>query len=341
MGLLLLYYSGGLTRNVLPPRAWGMMIVEVLRLTRLEWFKLRRRWVPWILLGIVILIAQLTLWGAFFTYRTADIAEVLKFTSFDTAAGEVWECREIEHPRDVCEDQERGERLYRKFERPRFILPISLANTLGFAQLFGPILVAILASSAVGVEYGWGTLRTTLTRGTRRWQFLAAKVVAIMLMVVAGLLVLSLTSVASSLIVAWLTLSDGFGFTDSGEWSAVWVVFGKTVYSLVPYMVLALFFTVLTSSAGVGTALVLGYYFIEFFVAGAFSDSISDFLLGPNIAAWMQGAGAQSAGLTRISLSDLPDTSHAFLVILAHIVVLGAAAFWLFQRRDIAGARSE
>ena len=229
-----------------------MMTVEVLRLTRWEWFKLRRRWVPWILLGIVILIAQLALWSAFFTYRTADIGEVLKFTSFDTAAGEVWGCREIEHPRDVCEDQERGERLYHKFERPRFILPISLANTLGFAQLFGPILVAILASSAVGVEYGWGTLRTTLTRGTSRWQLLAAKVVAIMLMVVAGLLVLSLTSVASSLIVAWLTLSDGFGFADSGEWSAVWVVFGKTVYSLVPYMVLALFFIVLTSSAGVG-----------------------------------------------------------------------------------------
>ena len=60
-----------------------------------------------------------------------------------------------------------------------------------------------------------------------------------------------------------------------------------------------------------------------------------------NIAAWMQGTGAQSAGLTRIQLSDLPDSSHAFLVILAHIVVLGTAAFWLFQRRDIAGARGE
>ena len=88
-------------------------------------------------------------------------------------------------------------------------------------------------------------------------------------------------------------------------------------------------------------AIVLGYYFIEFFVAGTISENISDFLLGPNIAAWMQGTGAQSAGLTRIPLSDLPDGSHAFKVLLAYIVVLGAAAFWLFQRRDIAGARGE
>ena len=77
------------------------MIAQVLRLTRWEWLKLGHRWMPWILLGIVILIAQLALWSAFFTYRTADIGETLKFTAFHTAAGEEWECREIEHPDHV------------------------------------------------------------------------------------------------------------------------------------------------------------------------------------------------------------------------------------------------
>ena len=319
------------------------MIAQVLRLTRWEWLKLGHRWMPWILLGIVILIAQLALWSAFFTYRTADIGEVLKNMSFGASftGGERWECREIEHPRDVCEDQERGERLYSKSQRPRFILPMSLANNLGFAEVFGPILVAILASSAMGVEYGWGTLRTILTRGTRRWQLLAAKFVALLLMVVTGLLILSLMSVASSLIVAWLTLGDGFGFADSGKWSDVWVMFGKTFYSLVPYMVLALFFTVLTSSAGMGIAIVLGYYFIEFFVAGTTSENISDFLLGTNIAAWMSESGVVTTEGTLFPVSDPPGALHAFLVLLTYIVVLGGAAFWLFQRRDVAGAGGE
>ena len=32
------------------------MIVEVLSLVRWEWFKLRRRWMPWILLAILALV---------------------------------------------------------------------------------------------------------------------------------------------------------------------------------------------------------------------------------------------------------------------------------------------
>ena len=33
-------------------------------LTRWEWFKLRHRWLPWILLGIMVALAQLIFWLA-------------------------------------------------------------------------------------------------------------------------------------------------------------------------------------------------------------------------------------------------------------------------------------
>ena len=79
----------------------------------------------------------------------------------------------------------------------------------------------IMAVSSMGVEYGWGTLRTALTRGTGRWQFLGAKTVSLAFMAVAGLLFLSLALVVSSLIAAWLTLGDGRGLADFGEWSTV------------------------------------------------------------------------------------------------------------------------
>ena len=42
------------------------VIAEVLRLTRWEWFKLRRRWMPWVLLAIAAAFAQLGLWGGYF-----------------------------------------------------------------------------------------------------------------------------------------------------------------------------------------------------------------------------------------------------------------------------------
>ena len=37
-------------------------MIEVLNLARWEWFKLQRRWLPWILLVLLIAISQLTVW---------------------------------------------------------------------------------------------------------------------------------------------------------------------------------------------------------------------------------------------------------------------------------------
>ena len=37
-------------------------LMQVATLTKWEWFKLRRRWVPWILLGFVLVIEQLVFW---------------------------------------------------------------------------------------------------------------------------------------------------------------------------------------------------------------------------------------------------------------------------------------
>ena len=39
--------------------------------------------------------------------------------------------------------------------------------------------------------------------------------------------------------------------------------------------------------------------------------------------------------------AELPDAAQSFVVLLGYSVILGGAAFWLFQRRDIAGAKGE
>ena len=168
-------------------------------------------------------------------------------------------------------------------------------------------------------------------------------------MAAGGLLVLSLTIVVSSLIAALLTLHEGGGLADSGEWPTAAVMFGKAVYGLASYILLALFFTVLTSSAGVGIAISLGYYLAETITVAIlvnlfdWFDNVTGFLLGTNFTAWMIETDVELASVNAVILgmSDLPGTVHAFLVLLAYIVVLGGAAFWLFQRRDISGARGE
>ena len=44
-------------------------MIMLATLIRWDWFKLMRRWMPWILLVILLLLSQLTVWGSYFQYR--------------------------------------------------------------------------------------------------------------------------------------------------------------------------------------------------------------------------------------------------------------------------------
>ena len=48
------------------------MIAHVLRLTLGAWYRLRRRWLPWILLAVALVISQAFLWGLYIVYHTTD-----------------------------------------------------------------------------------------------------------------------------------------------------------------------------------------------------------------------------------------------------------------------------
>ena len=118
---------------------------------------------------------------------------------------------------------------------------------------------------------------------------------------------------------------------------------------MVPYAILALFLSVLTSSSSMGISISLAYYFVELILVGILTNlfdwfsNVSDFLLGPSIVAWMTETGVQATGgdAALIPLQDLPSELHAFFVLTSYIVIIGAVAFWLFQHKDIAGARGE
>ena len=91
----------------------------------------------------------------------------------------------------------------------------------------------------------------------------------------------------------------------------------------------------------------LAYYFAELILVrilgGQFDwfSNVTDYLLGANTTAWMTETGVVTTEGGLFSVSDPPVALHAFLVLLAYTLVLGVAAFWLFQRRDVAGARGE
>ena len=70
-------------------------------------------------------------------------------------------------------------------------------------------------------------------------------------------------------------------------------------------------------------------------------EGISEALLGTNVDKWMQVSLVEveisSGGVPSEQMTS--DTLQAFLILLAYTAVLAAAAFVVFQRRDITGAK--
>ena len=338
------------------------MIANVANLGRWEWFKLSRRWMLWILLAFAILFAQLAVWAQFFSYQNLQRTggELTVPASLQQQQGRVPRtvaCNDLlsgdpaRQPTDLdpqvvaglaaqCRQQTATlpARLSRAYDS--FTLPGSLPTALGVVQTLALILVAILAASAIGIDYGSGTLRSVLAKGTGRWPYLTAKLVTLTLLTGLGLVV-TLGTVAASSVVAAAIAGAGPAGASATTWSDVAAALGKAWVSILPYLALTTFFTVLARSSAAGMAIGLGYYFLEQIVVALFSSlftwfqSISDFFLVRNISAWTQRPGASSGFNTA---GTLPDPTQAIIVLAVYTLVLGTIAFLLFERRDVQGA---
>lgn len=339
------------------------MTANVANLALWEWFKLRRRWMLWSLLLFAILFAQLAVWGQYFSYRNlaATGGELTVPATLQQQQGRVPRtvaCNDLlsgdpaRAPADLdtqvvaglaaqCRQQAatlpgRLEAAYRGFT-----LPGSLRTALGIVQTLALILLAILTASAIGIDYGSGTLRSVLTQGTGRWTYLAAKLVTLAVLTALGLLVALGTVAVSSVISAGLAGGPpAAAGTTAVTWADAGVDLWKAWISILPYIALTAFVTVLARSSAAGMAIGLGYYFAEQLVIVLFSAlfswfrNVADFLLVRNITAWTGGTGGGGGFAT----GALPDQTQALVVLALYTLALGAAAFWLFERRDVAGA---
>ena len=350
------------------------MIVDVARLAAWEWYKLQRRWMPYILVGVAVLLTQLLLWLGYSAYHNDTMQAVFSggsssFAYSTEVDGEVVEisvsCIDLVNDRmpenidrlpendrlTFLADMERFEAESCTGTNPRdefravFVMPDSISGAVEAAMFIGPILVMILAVSSIGSEYGLGTLRTTLTRGTGRWQLMASRMILLVLAAAAGLLAVGVAAAVASVVAAVIPPGEDGGIADSGRWLDAAIMFGKAVYALAPYIALGILLAVLTQSTGTGLAASLGYYVVELIVVPILGnyervDWIRDAVLGHNVSAWLQtGFVEVELDAAAAEAASQPDPLQAFLVILAYTIVLAGAAFWLFQHRDVAGAK--
>jgi len=340
------------------------MITGIANLGRWEWFKLRKRWMLWILLVFAILFGQLAVWGGFFSYQNVQRTggELTVPATLQQNQGRVPRtvaCNDLlsgeiaRQPADLdpqvlagltaqCRQQAVAlpDRLARAYQN--FTLPGSFSAALSVVQTLALILIAILTASAIGIDYGSGTLRSVLTKGTGRWPYLTAKLLTLALLTVLGLVV-TLGAVAISSIIAGAYAGTApISSVADKTWGEAGIALGKAWVSVIPYLGLTTFVTVFARSSAAGMAIGLGYYFLEqiliALLSGLFSwfQNVADFLLVRNISAFTQVSGGTGGGFA--TPGTLPDVTHAVIVLSIYTLALIAGAFWLFERRDVQGA---
>ena len=288
-----------------------MSPVPSARILAAELLKVRKRWLPYILLlPAVAALAFQTFFGYFVIWRSEHDVGGLHVSA----------------------------------------LPWSLASLLDLTQFLGAILLGILAASVAGTEHGWGTVRQALVRGQTRSQYLTAKLLGLAALGATSFLFLLGLGILFSIIVTalegrsvTLDLPGGEGVSP-GE--AVLMVL-RAAYGMVPYVLLAFTLAVMGRSTTLGLAGVLVYVMVEAIVlgilggvGGATADAQAYFI-GHNVVALLAANQVGQVNIFSLALrdnpppSELPDPTVAALVLALYCFVFLAIAFVVFQRRDL------
>ena len=277
-----------------------------------ELLKVRKRWIPYILLlPVVAALAFQTFLAYFIGWRNGGDVEALYVA----------------------------------------VLPWSLPALLDMTQFLGAIMIGILAASMTGTEEGWGTVRQALVRGQSRSAYLTTKLLGIAVVAVIGVLVVMGIGLLFSIIITVVEGSPiTLDVPGGDDLSVVDVALMglRTVYTMTPYVLLAFCLTVVGRSTTLGVAGVLVYVMLEAIVLailGGIGGEAADartYFIGHNVMAILVenqvshlGYFSMAARGSLVLRADLPDPGVAALVLALYCAVFLTIAYVVFNRRDL------
>jgi ABC-type transport system involved in multi-copper enzyme maturation permease subunit len=322
------------------PPAAPAPVRDLLVIASVEVFKLRKRWLPWVLQAVGFAVFTIFFWLQFFA-----------LFALTRVAGSQAPAAASPRPDLVG----------------LLTLPGGYQNildTIGFLYL--PLGI-ILGASVVGAEYSWGTVRQMLIKGSPRLHLLLAKLLTVLLFLLIGMAITFLAGVVYALIFSLIAGSlptaaavapDNLGRAAAG--------FLLQYASRCVYVAVAFAIAVVGRSTVAGLGAGLGYAFVESIASGILGAVYAVTAQNPSAAAARNAAlalyrllvGTNTGALTRLASfrSDSPfqggfsangaaifqptafDPPFAALLLIAYVAALLALAFYLFHRRDVAGA---
>ncbi|MGH2472985.1 MAG: ABC transporter permease subunit [Candidatus Limnocylindria bacterium] len=285
----------------------------MLRLLRSEIFRMRRRWMPWIMLGLIVFAA----FAVYFLVWVSTQAQIEAMRS-----GQI--------------PQQQGQTIELLQETLLLVAPGRVPDFgIGVVSGLGSVMLIVFAASHVGTEFGWGTFRTLLAHGANRGAFLASKAVSLILYALVFMVLGTLAAIGASYAVssvAGLALGSGVDIAEVARVAA------KSAYTFLPYMALALAIAVWSKSAGAGIAAGLVVNFTESIVADILVSLNRDYAqivnwgLSRNASALTRTAGDAVQNPTALTL---PDPTRAAIVLAVYCVVFFALAYWRLRTRDV------
>lgn len=289
----------------------------MLRLLRSEIFRLRRRWMPWILLLAVVL-------GPFLVYALISVSVNAQLEGIRSGT--------IPDQPGGTEGLTEALNSLRPAELPEF--------GLGLVVGLGSVMLIVLAASHVGAEYGWGTLRTLLAHGAGRGGFLIAKLTSLVLFATLFMLVGTIAAIAASYLISSVA---GLSLTPGIDLSLVASRAARGLYTILPYMGLASLIALWSRSGGAGIAAGLVIFFAEGLVSGIIAAlnrdlaKVVDYGLSRNVEA-VQRVGVALEGrqaAAAAASAPLPDATQAAIVLGAYTLAFVALAYWRLRSRDV------
>ena len=283
-------------------------------LLRADLLKLGKRWMPYVLLVVMVIGAAAIIWAiGYLSWKNDDV-------------------------------EFRGSAL------KTFAYPYSVPALLDSGQFWGAaIFVGILTTSTLATEHNWGTVRPMLVGGASRAGYLASKLLILTLVSIVCLLLALGIGLLMSL---WATsVADVDPQVPGGFTAADFVLMvSRTALCILPYGLLAFALTVISRSTALGIAGTMGYMVLEAIIVAIFGTGGSIFqdarvlFLGHNVTPLMaenRFGGPEVDWHNSIAFRDPNEDNQlglwtATAVILGESALLLGVSFLVFLRRDVA-----
>lgn len=231
-------------------------------------------------------------------------------------------------------------------DQPNLFLPRGWLTALILFAGFAPFFWPVLGGSWAGNEYGWGTIRSVLTRRPQRVEHIMAAVAVLLAGVGLALLVVLVVASGAGAVVAVLT---HHGAVTSGIFTGSFVGtllkgFVTAWYVSAFYLVLAYVAATLFRSAAVGIGFGIGSTLAEFILRGIFfglggfwkviaqhfpavyTNDLVTQVVGPQL---VPGSNLASVG------SNAPGIAEAIVWLAVYLAIMLVAVAVTVRQRDV------